>query len=108
MPPDGDVEQTAGVRISYTVKELLAGINNNLASINTKLDQKADAQDLERLSRHVDSLGDRMTTLERKMETTAKIQEQRDTDFSKREKLIGLVLGMVAVFTPYILHFGGH
>lgn len=112
MPEDfsESVEASGGVRVSFTVKELLAGINSNLAAINTKLDLKADAHELERLSKRVDAQGDRMGAIERRFDENDRREErernQKRDQFTKREKVIGLALGVAAVVTPYILHGG--
>lgn len=51
---DHDLEEDATV--TYTVKELLSGINVSLISINTKLDSKADKVDVQGLESRIVSL----------------------------------------------------
>lgn len=103
-----NVEGAGGVRVSYTVKELLARIEASLAQIDLKLDLKADSRALEALAKRVDAQGDRITSVSRRVERFEERDEAAETRFSKREKVIGLILGVVAVLTPYILHTGGH
>ncbi len=84
------------IRVSYGVKELLGRIDIRLESIDGKLDAKADVREVADLRERVDSL-------ERREE--ARIVRERTTrdQFSRREKIIGLLLAGAAVMIQLLL-----
>jgi hypothetical protein len=91
------------VRVSFGVKELLGRIDGRLESIDSKLDGKADMHD-------VIDLRDRLTKIEKRWEermaVEADIQIRTAATFTRREKLVGILVAIVAVILqPIQQHF---
>lgn len=90
------------VRVSYGVKELLGRIDTRLESIDSKLDSKADIRD-------VIDLRERLTKIEKRWEermaVEADIRLRTAAAFTRREKLAGIIVAVVAVLIQPILHF---
>lgn len=91
------------VRVSYGVKELLGRIDNRLESIDGKLDAKADL-------RIVLDMQERLSKIEKRWEERMAVEadmEQRSSQaFTRREKLVGLVIAAFAVLIqPLQQHF---
>lgn len=84
------------VRVSYGVKELLGRIDDKLARIDDKLDAKADIRD-------VVDLKSRLEGMERREEARIAVERDRKEGFTRREKLIGLALGILAVAAQFVL-----
>lgn len=84
------------IRVSYGVKELLERIDIRLASIDTKLDAKADI-------REVTDLKSRIESMERREVARIAVQDNQKEVFSRREKLIGLMLAGLAIVIQPIL-----
>lgn len=109
-----DAIEGSGVRVSFTVKELLGRIDENLFAINAKLDLKADHKDLERLADVVEDRSQDLRKLERRVEMNEKRAVEREESdqliLTKREKTMATVIALAAVATPYLLHIhlGGH
>lgn len=92
-------------RVSYDVKELLKAIDLRLASIDSKLDAKADV-------REVLELRERLSKLEKKWEERLAVEQaeraRNSQTFSRREKIGALLIASFAVLSTSIqqhLHF---
>jgi L-fucose mutarotase/ribose pyranase (RbsD/FucU family) len=92
-------------RVSYDVKELLKAIDLRLASIDSKLDAKADV-------REVLELRDRIATLEKRWQERMAVEQaeraRNSQMFSRREKIGALLIASFAVLSTSVqqhLHF---
>lgn len=107
---DDGLENSGGVRVSFTVKELLGQINSSLTAINTKLDLKAEYRDVESLAKRLDTQSERVTELFNRVTLTEKLAGDRErrgaAQFTKLEKYLGLLLAASAIFAPIIFHHG--
>ncbi len=83
------------VRVSYGVKELLNRIDDRLASIDNKLDAKADLRDLIELR-------DRLTKIEKRwdesMAVDAELKQRSAAMFTRREKFLTLFFAAAAIW----------
>jgi hypothetical protein len=105
-----NLESQGGVRVSYSVKELLGRIDSSLAAINTKLDLKADSKEVERLSTRLDQQGERISSITNRLDTHERIQRDRSdragAQFTRWEKLFALAIALFVGLAPIILHRG--
>lgn len=86
-----------GITISYRVKDILDQIMAKLDTALAQLDKKADRADLVELKL-------RVTALELRKSLEEDRVAQKTSMFSRREKLVGLVVAVAAIVGPF-LHF---
>lgn len=85
--------------VSYRVKDILGEINAKLARVLEKLDEKADRGD-------VDDLKQRVTALELRDRLEDDRAKRSASSFTKREKILALVLTAAALFAEPLFHSG--
>jgi hypothetical protein len=96
------------------VKELLNRIDAKLETIDNKLDKKVDVRDFELLGSRVEATVRRVDALDQKWEQKIAVErsrmEEHTTTFSRREKILGVLIAAIAVLIQPIqslLHIGG-
>jgi hypothetical protein len=94
-------EQDDDAHVSYSVKELLAGIRTDLASglssITEQLRHKADKEDIAHLAGRVEAVEGRVSALERTKERTTGMRSLIREQVESRRWLIPTVLSAALV-----------
>lgn len=83
--------------VTYTTKELLNEIRTAVEAINSKLDHKADASELDKLGRKVEDQGLRITTLEASEVTAKAMTRDRRAILGAVCTLIGLAVAIIGL-----------
>jgi hypothetical protein len=91
-------EDPGGV-VTYRVKDILAEINGKLDRVMDKLDAKAERAD-------VHDIKTRVTALELRARLEDDRDKQSETAFTRREKILALLIAILAVAVDPLLHLG--
>lgn len=90
--------------VVYTVKELLAKLDGKVDTIILSLGSKAEKSDVEALAKRVVDLEGKVSL---QSEVNKALRSESAANFTRREKIIGLLLALLAI-AAQIYTLGGH
>ena len=91
--------------VSYSVKELLAKQDGKLDTILLTLTSKADREEMAGVERRVTALEVQSVTQEK---VNSALRTENASNFTRREKVIGSLLALMALLVQVYVQFGGH